>query len=168
MMQSIRSDEGTLRVRDAHGRYHPATAEQILEAARRVVDQRMQRGASFQAPGDVAAYLRAKLAGLEHEVFAMLCLDNRHCLIAYEEMFRGTIDGASVHPREVAKEALRHNAAAVIVAHNHPSGHPEPSTADRAITLRLREALNLFDVRLLDHFVVAGHAVVSMAERGWV
>lgn len=126
----------------------------------------MRRGVSFGSPADVKVYLTAKLASLDHEVFAVLFLDNRHRLIEYVEMFRGTIDGASVHPREVVKEALRLNAAAVILAHPHPSGNPEPSAADKAITRQLREALALIDVRTLDHIVVAGNATVSFAERG--
>jgi DNA repair protein RadC len=155
-----------LLVRDARGRYLPATADQILAAARQAVDQKMQRGANFGSPADVKAYLRAKLGGLEHEVFAVLFLDNRHRLIEYVEMFRGTLDGASVYPREVLKEALRLNAAAVILAHPHPSGYPEPSQADKAITLRLKDALALIEVRTLDHIVVGGNDTVSLAERG--
>lgn len=160
------SSESSLLVRDARGRYLPATADQILAAARQVVDQKMHRGADFGSPADVKAYLRAKLAGLDHEVFAVLFLDNRHRLIEYVEMFRGTLDGASVHPREVVKEALRLNAAAVIFSHPHPSGNPEPSQADRIITRQLREALALIEVRTLDHIVVAGNDTVSFAERG--
>jgi len=156
----------SLLVRDARGDYLPATAEQILLAARQVVDQKMRRGANFSSPIDVKAYLTAKLAGLDHEVFAVLFLDNRHRLIEYVEMFRGTLDGASVHPREVVKEALRFNAAAVILAHPHPSGNSQPSQADKAITRQLKEALALIEVRVLDHIVVAGNDVVSFAERG--
>jgi len=158
--------EISLLVRDARGHYLPATADQILSAARQVVDQKMRRSANFGSPADVKAYLTAKLAGLDHEVFAVLFLDNRHRLIEYVEMFRGTLDGASVHPREVVKEALRLNAAAVIFAHPHPSGNPEPSAADRAITRRLKEALALIELRTLDHIVVAGNDTVSFAERG--
>ncbi len=98
----------------------------------------------------------------------MLFLDTRHCLIDYAEMFRGTIDGASVYPREVVKEALRLNAAAVVVSHNHPSGNPEPSGADKALTQQLKQALALVDVRVLDHVIVAGNANVSFAERGLI
>jgi DNA repair protein RadC len=156
----------SLLVRDARGHYRPATVDQILEAARQVVDKKMRRDANFASPPDVKSYLRAKLGGLDHEVFAVLFLDNRHRLIEYVEMFRGTLDGASVHPREVVKEALRLNAAAVIFAHPHPSGNPEPSQADRAITLRLRDALALIEVRTLDHIVVGGNDTVSFAERG--
>ena len=101
-------------------------------------------------------------------MFAVLFLDTRHRLIEYAEMFQGTIDSAEVHPREVVKAALRHNAAAVIVSHNHPSGNPEPSAADQALTQRLREALGLVDVRVLDHVIVAGNATASFAERGLI
>lgn len=166
MSQLSHTPDTPLLVRDARGRYHPATTDQILSAARQVIDQKMQRGADFGSPADVKAYLRAKLAGLDHEVFAVLFLDNRHRLIEYVEMFRGTIDGASVHPREVVKEALRLNAAAVIYSHPHPSGNPEPSQADKTITSRLRDALALIEVRTLDHIVVAGNDTVSFAERG--
>ncbi|KPG01322.1 DNA repair protein RadC [Rhodopseudomonas sp. AAP120] len=165
---SISSLDASLMVRDAKGRYQPATADQILEAARQAIEHKMQRGASFSSPAAVKEYLRTKLAGFEHEVFAVLFLDARHCLIDYAEMFRGTIDGASVYPREVVKEALRLNAAAVIVSHNHPSGNPEPSAADRALTQRLKEALALVDVRTLDHIVVAGSKTTSFAERGLI
>jgi len=156
----------SLLVRDARGCYRRATAEQIFEAARQAIDQKMQRGADFSSPADVKAYLRGKLAGLDHEVFAVLFLDSCHRLIEYVEMFRGTIDGASVHPREVIKEALRFNAAEVIFTHPHPSGNPEPSPADEIISRRLKEALALIDIRTLDHIVVAGNGTVSMAERG--
>ena len=122
------------------------------------------------SPAAVKDYLRAKLAGFEHEVFAVLFLDTRHRLIDYAEMFRGTIDSAEVHPREVVKEALRLNAAAVIISHNHPSGNPEPSAADRAMTSQLRQALALalVDVRTLDHIIVAGGTTTSFAERGLI
>lgn len=163
---SFPSFDSSLLVRDVHGRYLPASADDILEAARQVIDRKMQRGADFSSPTSVKTYLRTKIGGLDHEVFAVLFLDNRHRLIEYVEMFRGTIDGATVHPREVVKETLRLNAAAVILAHPHPSGYPEPSQADKLITSRLREALALIDVRVLDHFVVAGNDAVSFAERG--
>lgn len=158
-----------LMVRDGvRCRYRPATSEQILAAARLIIDQKMQRGTCFLAPETANSYFRTKLAGYEHEVFVAVFLDTRHRLIAYAELFRGSIDGAEVHPREVVKEALRLNAAALIVAHNHPSGNPDPSEADRAVTIRLKQALSLVDVRLLDHIVVAGHESVSLAQRGWI
>src|SRR5690606_22885089 len=158
--------DSSLLVRDDQGRYLPATVDQILTAARQVIDQKMQRGASFTSPATVKEYLVTKLSGFEHEVFAVLFLDTQHRLIEYSEMFRGTIDSASVYPREVVKEALRLNAAAVIFSHNHPSGNPEPSRADEAITVKLKEALALVDVRTLDHIVVGGEGTVSFAERG--
>ena len=151
-----------LMVRDGRGRYRLADADQILEAARQVIEQKMQRGEAFTSPEAVKDYLRAKLAGFEHEVFAVLFLDTRHRLIDYVEMFRGTIDAAEVHPREVVKQALRLNAAAVIVSHNHPSG------VDKVLTQRLREALALVDVRTLDHIIVAGGSTISFAERGLI
>lgn len=165
---SFSSFDSSLMVRDAQGRYLLATAEQILEAARQAIERKMQRGTSFTSPAAVKEYLCAKLAGYEHEVFAVLFLDTRHCLIDYAEMFHGTIDGASVYPRELVKEALRLNAAAVIVSHNHPSGNPEPSGADRTLTQRLKEALGLVDVRVLDHIIVAGTDTTSFAERGLI
>ncbi|PJL68661.1 DNA repair protein RadC [Stenotrophomonas maltophilia] len=160
------SSDAALLVRDDQGQYLPASADQILEAARQVIDQKMQRGAEFGAPAMVKDYLRAKLAGFEHEVFAVLFLDTQHRLIEYVELFRGTIDGASVYPREVVKEALRCNAAAAILAHNHPSGNPTPSQADRTLTQQLRDALALVDVRMLDHIIVAGDATTAFSERG--
>ena len=165
---SFSSFDAALMVRDSQGHYLPATADQILEAARQAIEHKMQRGASFSSPAAVKEYLRAKLAGFEHEVFAVLFLDTQHRLIEYVEMFRGTIDSASVYPREVVKQALRLNAAAVIISHNHPSGNPEPSAADRALTLQLKSALALVDVRTLDHIIVAGSLTTSFAERGLI
>ena len=165
---SFSSFDDALLVRDSHGRYALASADQILEAARLVIDQKMQRGTSFTSPAAVKEYLFAKLSGFELEVFAVLFMDTQHRLIEYAEMFRGTIDGASVYPRELVKEALRLNAAAVIVSHNHPSGNPEPSGADRTLTQRLKEALGLVDVRVLDHIIVAGTDTTSFAERGLI
>ena len=165
---SFSSFDSSLMVRDSQGHYLPATADQILDAARQAIERKMQRGASFTSPVAVKEYLSAKLAGFEHEVFAVLFLDTQHRLIEYVEMFHGTIDSASVYPRELVKEALRLNAAAVIISHNHPSGNPEPSAADRALTQRLKEALALVDVRVLDHVVVAGSSTASFAERGLI
>jgi DNA repair protein RadC len=167
MLQFFPISESPLMVRDGgRRRYRPATAEQILTAARQVIDQKMQRGTSLESPANVREYLRTKLAGYDYEVFSLLTLDNRHRLIEYIELFRGTIDGASVHPREVVRETLRVNAAAVIFAHNHPSGNPEPSQADELITSRLKDALALIDVRTLDHIIVGGDRTTSFAERG--
>ncbi|RMD78877.1 MAG: JAB domain-containing protein [Gammaproteobacteria bacterium] len=143
-----------------------AQLQAALEMARRHLDEGLRRGEPFQEPAAVARLLSARLRDREREVVACLFLDNRHRLLAYEELFQGTLDGAEVHPREVARRALALNAAAVILAHNHPSGVAEPSEADRALTRRLREALGLLGVRLLDHFVVGDGPPVSLAERG--
>jgi DNA repair protein RadC len=137
-----------------------------LEIGRRYLQARVERAGVLENPGDTRAFLAARLRGYAHEVFACLFLDNRHRVISFDEMFSGTIDGASVHPREVVKSALRHNAAAVILAHNHPSGVAEPSQADLSLTHRLNQALALIDVRVLDHFVVGDGEATSFAERG--
>lgn len=160
--------DGLLYVRGRRCRYRPATADQVMEAARQVVDRRMQRGASFKDASIARGYFQDKLAGLEREVFAVALLDTRHRLIDFAELFHGTVDGAEVHPRELVRRAMLHNAAAVIVAHNHPSGDVDPSAADRAVTIRLKQALALVDVRLLDHIIVAGSQTLSLAMRGWV
>ena len=160
--------ETALYVQDRGRRYRPATEGQIVEAARQLVDKRMQRGTSFRDPNVARTYFRDKLAGMEREVFAAVFLDSRHQLIEFTELFHGTIDGAEVHPREVVRQAIRCNAAAAIVAHNHPSGSVEPSAADRVVTARLKQALCLVDVRLLDHIIVGGSQTLAMAERGWV
>jgi len=166
MSQLTNSLDTPLMVRNGRGRYRPADADQILEAARQVIEQKMPRGEAFASPTAVKEYLLAKLAGFEHEVFAVLFLDTKHRLIDYVEMFHGTIDAADVHPREVVKQALRLNAAAVIVSHNHPSGGTEPSPGDKAMTSRLRQALALVDIRMLDHVIVAGTVAVSFLEHG--
>lgn len=159
---------GNLYVQKAEGTFRPASANQVLDAARVLVDQRMLRGASFVDPSAARAFFRDKLCGYEREVFAAAFLDTRHKLIEYAELFFGTIDGAEVHPRELVRQALHFNAAAVIVGHNHPSGLAEPSSADRAVTCRLKQALALVDVRLLDHLIVAGTNTQSMAALGMV
>ncbi|MCB1851627.1 MAG: DNA repair protein RadC [Gammaproteobacteria bacterium] len=145
-----------------------AQLQAVLEMARRHQREVLARQDALTSPAQARAYLQARLSHYPHEVFACLFLDNRHRVIEYEELFRGTIDGASVHPREVVRRALHHNAAALILAHNHPSGVAEPSEADRCITRRLSDTLALIDVRVLDHVVVAAGSYVSMAERGLV
>lgn len=160
--------EGRLYVRGQRCRYSPATSQQIMEAARGVVDGQMPRGTSFKDPRTARDYFRDKLAGLEREVFGAAFLDTKHRLIEWAELFQGTIDGAEVHPREVVRKALSCNAAAVIVGHNHPSGDVDPSIADRAVTVRLKQALALVDIRLLDHVIVGGSISLSLAERGWL
>ena len=139
-----------------------------LELGKRYLDAELRSGESLTDPAASARYLKSRLASYPYEVFACLFLDNRHRVLGFEELFRGSIDGASVHPREVVRRCLAHNAAAVILAHNHPSGVAEPSAADRAITQRLRESLELIDVRLLDHFVIGAGAPTSLAQRGWL
>lgn len=157
-----------LYVRSRTRRYEQAKPEQVLEAAQLIVDARMQRGVSFSDPNTACAFFRDKLGSREREVFVATMLDTRHRLIEYVELFFGTVDGAEVHPREVVKQALRLNAASVIVAHNHPSGEIEASAADRAVTARLKQALALVDIHLLDHVIVGGHQSLSMAARGWI
>lgn len=137
-----------------------------LEMARRQALENLRRGSVLESPQHTRHYLSLRLRDYPFEVFACLFLDNRHRVIEFEELFRGTIHGASVHPREVVKKALGHNAAAVIFAHNHPSGVAEPSTADQQITSQLVKALGLVDVRVLDHLVVGDGEIVSFAERG--
>ena len=139
-----------------------------LELGTRHLGQQLQRGESLADPDQAGAYFARKLRPLPHEVFACLFLDTRHRVLAYEELFRGTLDGSEVHPREVARRCLAHNAAAVIFGHNHPSGNPEASAADRAVTARLKQALALVEVRVLDHFIVGDGEPTSMARRGWL
>ena len=155
-----------LFVRGELDELRPATATEIIAAARRAMTRRVRRGVALDSPHALREFLAIKLGALEHELFAVLLLDTRHRLIDYVELFRGTIDGASVHPREVVKLALAHNAAALVFAHPHPSGAATPSQADEIITHRLREALALVDIRVLDHIIVAGGEALSFAERG--
>ena len=141
----------------------------IIEQAMQILFSRIQqKGISLESPQDTRNYLMLRCRGLEHEIFGCLYLDQRHNVICNSELFRGTIGGVSVHPREVVKEALKVNAAAVIFYHNHPSGNPEPSQADHALTRRLKEALLLVDIRVLDHIVVGDGVIVSLAERGQI
>ena len=158
----------TLLVRDVDGQYRPAHADEVLCHARRLLANRVRRGATMSSPEAVKDHLRLELGALEHEVFCVLFLDAQHRIIALKQMFRGTVSQTSVYPREVVKEALAVNAAAVILAHNHPSGSVEPSRADEFLTQTLKRALALVDVRVLDHLVVAGADVCSFAERGLV
>lgn len=144
-----------------------AQLQAVLELARRHFAEELAEGAVIDSPEATRRYLQAQLRDAAQEVFAVLFLDQRHRVLAFERLFFGTINQSAVHPREVVKAVLRHNAAAVILAHNHPSGVAEPSTADREITLRLRDALNLIDVRLLDHMIV-GDQCTSMAELGMI
>jgi len=140
----------------------------IIHQALQILSRRICNGQSLTSSKDTKDYLKLKLGTLQREVFAVLFLTNQHSVIAYEEMFQGTLDGAAVYPREVVKRALHHNAAAVIFAHNHPSGVCEPSNADVSITSRLKDALNLIETRVLDHIVVGFDEVISLAERGLI
>ncbi len=144
-----------------------AQLQAVLEMARRHMAEDLKGRSALKDPAAVRQYLIAELRERAHEVFGALFLDNQHRTLAFEELARGTLDGASVYPREVVKAALKHGAAAVIFAHNHPSGVAEPSAADRILTERLKAALALVDIRVLDHFVV-GEEIVSFAERGWI
>jgi DNA repair protein RadC len=142
---------------------------QVIAEAKNLLYARLQtRGQILSSPQTVQDYLRLQLSEQQREIFCGLFLNSQHQLIEYRELFLGTIDSCSVYPREVVKAALRLNAAAIIFAHNHPSGVPEPSAADRRITEQLKNALALLDVRVLDHFVVGDDAVISFAERGWI
>ena len=141
-------------------------AEVLIKAAMRVLEERARYGTALSSPGAVRDYLKLSLAGREHEVFVCVFLDAQHRVLCFEEIFRGTLTQTSVYPREVVKVALAKNAAAVIFAHNHPSGVAQPSQADELLTRSLKDALALIDVRVLDHFIVAGEQALSFAERG--
>ena len=138
----------------------------LPELARRYFEASLPPGEAIRSPADTEHFLRARMGHLGHELFCCLFLDNRHRVLRFDELFRGTIDGTSVYPREVVKEALAVNAAAVILAHNHPSGVAEPSQADERITKRLKSALELVDIRLLDHLIIGDGRATSLAARG--
>ena len=140
----------------------------VLEMSRRHLAERLRRESALESPQAVRDYFKALLRHEPHEVFGCLFLDTRHRMLAFEVLFRGSIDSASVYPRQVVKRALAHNAAAVIFCHNHPSGISEPSQADRTLTRRLIQALDLIEVRVLDHFIVGDGQPLSMVERGWM
>lgn len=165
LRQLLKADQKSFCKHHGLGTAKYAQLQAVLEMSRRYLSEGLQRGDSLTSPQETRDFLTSQLRDYAYEVFAVLFLDQRHRVIHFEEMFRGTIDGASVYPREVVKKALEHNAAAVIFAHNHPSGVAEPSQSDERITQRLKEALGLVDIRVLDHFVV-GDEVISFAERG--
>jgi DNA repair protein RadC len=144
----------------------PVTEAELLSIAKAFARRRLARGRKITQPALAFEYLQILLQDYQHEVFSAVFLDSQHRVIRFEELFRGTIDAASVYPREVVKQALAHNAAAVILVHNHPSGDPEPSDADRRITQRLKDALGLVEIRVIDHIVVGVENCVSLAERG--
>lgn len=145
-----------------------AQLQAVFEMARRALAEEMTSRAAFSSPETVRDYLRLHLSGLTHEIFFALWLDARNHLIVSEELFRGTLTHTSVYPREIVRNALLRNAAAVVFAHNHPSGVAEPSESDKELTRQLKKTLNLVDVKTLDHFIVAGCSIVSFAERGWL
>ncbi|MBS0380743.1 MAG: DNA repair protein RadC [Proteobacteria bacterium] len=153
---------------DSNGRPVPATPDLIIAAARSCVARRVRRGSALASPTALKDFLRVNLGPREFETFCVCFLDSRHRLIEFVDLFRGSLTGASVHPREVVKEALARNAAAVILVHPHPSGVAEPSQADELITRRLKEALGLVDIRVLDHLIVAGDEILSFAEQGLI
>lgn len=164
---SLGASEGAvLLVRDGDGACRPAAAEEVLQAAQALLAQRLPQGEALSSPQAVRDFLRVRLGGLEHEVFAVLWLDAQHRLIAYVELFRGTVSQTAVYPREVAREALLCNASAVVLVHNHPSGSTKPSKADELLTRTLRTTLAMVDVTVLDHLVVGASEVVSFAECG--
>ena len=147
----------------------PAKSAQLhaaLELGKRYLAQKLEREGPLTSPAQAAAFLMHQLRDRPQEVFAVVYLDNRHHVLSYQELFYGTLNGATVHPREVVKSALKHNAAAIIIAHNHPSGVAEPSHADTTLTAKLKESLGLVEVRLLDHLVIGDGEFVSMSDRG--
>ena len=146
----------------------PVTEADILQMAQQLAMSRLSNGRALTESKQVFSLLQTMLQYHEHEVFALLLLDTEHRVIGFRELFRDTLDGASVYPREVVKIALEHNAAAVILVHNHPSGDPEPSQADRALTTTLKNALNMIGTQILDHVVVGNDGCVSLAERGYL
>ncbi len=160
-----------LKAGEAAGHYLmeiPVTEQDILRMAQQLARLRLRKGAALTSPQSVFLHLQTLLQYHEHEIFGLLLLDTRHRVLGFHELFRGSLDGASVYPREVVKLALQHNAAAVILVHNHPSGNPEPSQSDRVLTHKLKEALDLVNVRTLDHIVVGSEGCASLAELGWV
>ncbi len=162
----LQADARLLRGCRGIGDARAAALKALPELARRYYAESLPAGEVIRSPADTEAFLAARLRHLGHELFCCLFLDNRHRVLRFNELFRGTIDGTSVYPREVVKEALAVNAAAVILAHNHPSGVAEPSQADERITRRLKSALELVDIRLLDHLIIGDGGATSLASRG--
>jgi DNA repair protein RadC len=159
-------DSSVLYVQDVFGAYWPAQSDEVLQAAQRVLLEQVRDRELLSSPDAVKDFLRVRLGTLEHEMFAVLHLDSQNRVIEYVEMFRGTVSQTSVYPREVVKEALARNSAAVVLVHNHPSGATQPSRADEVLTQTLKSALALVDVRVLDHMIVAGPSILSMAQQG--
>ena len=168
LRQLLHADSDALLEEHGIGASSSEIIRALPELARRYYEASLPAGEAIRSSADTEAYLHARIRHLGHEMFCCLYLDNRHRVLRFDEMFRGTIDGTSVYPREVVKEALTINAAAVILAHNHPSGVAEPSQADERITRRLKSALELVDIRLLDHLIIGDGETTSMASRGLV
>lgn len=166
LRQLLHADAGALLACPGVGHARLEALRALPELARRYYDESLPAGEAIRSPADTEQFLKARMQHLDHELFCCLFLDNRHRVLGFDELFRGTIDGTSVYPREVVKEALAINAAAVILAHNHPSGVAEPSQADERITKRLKAALELVDIRLLDHLVIGDGRATSLAARG--
>ncbi|MDG9930757.1 MULTISPECIES: DNA repair protein RadC [Pseudomonas] len=164
----LEADLGAFGQRLGLGPAKYAQLQAVLEMSRRHLAERLRRDSALESPQAVRDYLKARLRHEHHEVFGCLFLDAKHRVICFEALFFGSIDGASVYPRQVVKRALAHNAAAAILVHNHPSGIAEPSQADRLLTERLQEALDMIEVRVLDHFIVGDGEPLSMAEYGWL
>ena len=160
------SAAASLLVREVAGEYRPAEADEVLQAAQRVLAGSVRGTDVLTSPAVVKDFLRVRLGNLPHEIFAVVHLDAQHRVLDYVEMFRGTVSQTLVYPREVVKDALSRNSSALLLVHNHPSGSPEPSRADEHLTQTLKSAVALVDVRVLDHLIVAGDSVLSMAERG--
>ena len=166
LRQLLQADSASILAEEGIGHARLAVLRALPVLARRYFEQSLPAGACIRSPADTEAFLLSRLRHLGHERFCCLYLDNRHRVLHFDELFRGTIDGTSVYPREVVKEALAVNAAALILAHNHPSGVAEPSQADERITRRLKSALELVDIRLLDHLIIGDGGVTSLASRG--
>ena len=166
LRQLLHADTPALLACRGIGRARLAMLRALPELARRYYEESLPAGEVIRSPADTEHFLKARMRHLHHELFCCLFLDNRHRVLRFDELFRGTIDGTSVYPREVVKEALSVNAAAVILAHNHPSGVAEPSQADERITKRLQAALELVDIRLLDHLIIGDGRAISLAARG--
>ena len=147
---------------------HPVSEQQIIDFAKSIISNRFHHGKPITSPSEANEFLQSKLATRQREIFGVIFLSNKNEIIAYEELFKGTIDQTAVYPREILKRTLFHNASAVVLSHNHPSGHPQPSQSDISITKKIKEALDLIDVRTLDHIIVAGNNSQSLAELGYI
>jgi DNA repair protein RadC len=164
----MNSERTYRRINKAIRLAHSGDADSVISAAQQIMETRMRHGDLLGSPNAVRDYLQLLLHDREYEVFAIVLLDAQNRVLACEELFRGTLTQTSVYPREVVKTALRHNAAAIICAHNHPSGVAEPSRADELLTTSLKQALALVDIKVLDHFIVAGGSAISFSERGLI